>query len=375
MREGGPRHVPGSRAELPFSPGAIRAAVGPREPGRYARAGVDRSAVAVALEALLRGARAPPPVGAGVRVEAPGHYAGLLKLGGTTVALTTDTVGTKVLLAEVTGRWEEIGEDVVGVNTNDLSSVGARPAGLVDTLLCRAPDPVRFAAVGRGIGQGLRKAGCHLLGGETAVVPELVQGFEAGGTALGFFPARRRPILGERIRPGDRILGLPSDGFHANGYTLIRRLLDQEHVDLRRRRPGARRNLGEELMRPTRIYARPIEAIVGDPAVRGLAHVSGGGVRNLVRLRREVRFSLDSWPRPKGLFEWLLDLGGLDLPEAYETFNMGIGFVVVVAPEGVDRALAGLKAHGAPDALPVGVVAAGRGVELPDLGLEYRGYS
>jgi phosphoribosylformylglycinamidine cyclo-ligase len=341
----------------------------------YARSGVDRASIATAVEALLKASRAPTAPGAGIRIAAPGHYAGLLKLGPTTLAVTTDTVGTKSLLAETTGRWEEIGEDAVGVNTNDLASVGARPAGLVDTILCKAPDPARFAAIGRGIGLGLRKAKCHLLGGETAVVPELVQGIDVGGTAIGFFPDGRRPVLGDRIRAGDKILGLPSDGFHANGYTLLRRLLSEEHVDLHRRRPGARRNLGEELMRPTKIYARPIEAIADDPAVHGLAHISGGGVRNLVRLRPEARFSLDLWPRPKGLFEWLVDLGGLELEDAYETFNMGIGFVVVVEPGAATRLLARLKAHGAPDALEVGTVETGRGVALPSLGLEYRGYS
>jgi phosphoribosylformylglycinamidine cyclo-ligase len=328
-----------------------------------------------AVAALVRAARWAPPSSSGTRIEAPGHYAGLLTVGGTTIALTTDTVGTKVLLAESLGRWEEIGEDIVGVNTNDLSSVGARPAAIVDTILCTAPDPVRFAAIGRGLARGLRKAGCHLLGGETAVVPDLVKGLDAGGTAVGFFPEGRAPILGERIAAGDAILGIPSEGFHANGFTLLRRLIEQEQMDLRRRRPGARKPLGEELLHPTRIYAKPIEAIAGDTAVHGLAHISGGGVRNIARLRADRKYRLDAWPKPAGLFEWIVDIGDLEVAEAYETFNMGVGFVVVVDGGSADRILGVLAKNGAPDARRIGSVELGRTVELPGLGLEYAGYA
>jgi phosphoribosylformylglycinamidine cyclo-ligase len=296
-------------------------------------------------------------------------------LGGVTVALTTDTVGTKVLLAEALGRWEEIGEDIVGVNVNDLSSVGARPAAIVDTILCTAPDATRFAALGRGMARGLRKANCHLLGGETAVVPDLVKGLDAGGTALGFFPEARAPILGDRIASGDAILGIPSEGFHANGFTLLRRLIEQEQIDMRRRRPGARKPLGEELLHPTRIYAKPIESIADDPAVHGLAHISGGGVRNLTRLRGDRKYLLDAWPKPAGLFEWIVDIGDLEVSEAYETFNMGVGFVIVVDGGAADRLLGVLAKHGAPDARRIGSVALGRSVELPGLGLTYAGYA
>ncbi len=344
------------------------------EPGAYARAGVDRKATSEAVEALLRGARSTAPAGNGRQLPAPGHYAGLLEIGGTTVAMTTDTVGTKVLLAEATDRWEEIGEDIVGVNVNDLSSVGARPVALVDTLLCPAPDRRRLAALGKGLARGLKKSGCHLLGGETAIVPDLVKGFDAGGTALGYFPGGRPPVLGDRIAAGDVVIGFRSDGFHANGFTLVRSLLAREGVDLRRRRPGARVPLAEELLKPTRIYTRPVEAIADDPAVHGLAHISGGGVRNLTRIAHKLRFDLDRWPAPAGLFEWIVDLGDLDLSEAYETFNMGIGFVAVVAEREATRLLARLKVNGAPDALRVGTVAPGRGVTVPELGLAYTGY-
>lgn len=336
--------------------------------------GIDRGAVAEAIAGLVRAAHSAPPSSSGRRIAAAGHYAGLLQLGATTIAVTTDTVGTKILLAEALGRWEEIGEDIVGVNVNDLSSVGARPAGLVDTLLCPAPDRERLAAIGRGLSRGLKKAACHLLGGETAIVPDLLKSFDAGGTAIGFFPAERRPILGEGIEPGDIVLGLRADGFHANGFTQLRALIAREGLDLRRRRPGARIPLGEEMLRPTRIYTRPIEAIADDPAVHGLAHISGGGVRNLARLHEKVRFDLPGWPSPHGIFEWAVDVGDLDLADAYETFNMGIGFAIVVAAPAAPRILARLKGNGGADAVTLGRIERGRGVSLPEVGVAFTGY-
>jgi phosphoribosylformylglycinamidine cyclo-ligase len=351
-------------------------ATGARSGGwTYARAGVDRGPVAESLAALLRAVRYRAPPASGRPLDLPGHYAGLVRVGRETLAITTDTVGTKSILAEELGRWEEVGEDIVAVNVNDLAAVGARPIGLVDCLSVPVPDPEVFAQLGRGLDRGLRSARAHLLGGETAVVPELLRGRDLGGTALGFFPRGRRPITGDRIRPGDRILGIPSSGLHANGLTLARRLLRDRGVPLDRPRPGADRPLGEELLRPTRIYVPPVEAIAGLDATTGLAHVSGGGVRNLVRLNDRVRFVLDRWPEPPGLFGYLAELGGIAPAEMFQTFNMGIGFVVVARPTRASELFRRLARAGAPDALEIGTVARGKGVELPGHGLRYEGYA
>ena len=340
----------------------------------YARSGVDRSEVARALAALVGAARYRASAAHGTPIGPAGHYAGLIRIGRETIAITTDTVGTKVLLAEALDRWEEVGEDIVGVNVNDLAALGARSAGLVDVILCRRPDPAIFAAIGRGLARGLRAADCSLLGGETAVVPSIVRGTDLGGTAIGFFPGRRVPITGARIRPGDVLIGLRSNGFHANGLTLVRRLLARARIDLGRPRPGGRGPVGREILRPTRIYSAAVEAVADEPGVHGLAHLSGGGVRNLVRLNREVRFSLTEWPEVPGLFSWVQELGRIAPEEMYQTFNMGVGFLVAVAPGQRRDVLAALAGAGAPDASPIGVVARGRGVELPALGLRYKGY-
>jgi len=289
--------------------------------------------------------------------------------------VTTDTVGTKTLLAEELGRWEEVGEDLVGVNVNDLASVGARTAGLVDTVLCGRPDPAVLGAVGRGLDRGLRRARCSLLGGETAVVPSIVQGTDLGATAIGFFPRGRAPVTGARIRPGDVILGIPSNGVHANGFTLVRQLLRESNVVLSDPRSGSSIPIGQELLAPTRIYTELTEAIAGRTETHGLAHITGGGVRNLVRLRPGVAFVLDRWPRPPSLFAWIQQRGSVSDEEMFQTFNMGIGFVVVTSNSHLAETRRRLARAGAPDAVPVGHVERGSGVRVPELGLEYEGYS
>lgn len=341
----------------------------------YARSGVDRGAIATALSALLGQVRFPGRAGFGRRLPVSGHYAGLVRLGRETVAITTDTVGTKTLLAAELDRWQEVGEDLVAINVNDLASVGARPAGIVDVVSCATPDAARFRAIGRGIDRGLRRAGCPLLGGETAVVPDIVRGIDLGATAIGYFPRRRRPILGDRIRPGDRVVGVPSSGAHANGFTLIRRLLREREVNLERPRPGGHGPVGRELLAPTASYVQASEALADLPGVTGLAHVSGGGVRNLLRLSPRHRFVLDRWPRVPGLFGWLSELGGLSSEEQFQTFNMGLGFLAVVRPGRADEAVRRLRRAGYAGVGLVGRVEQGRGVSLPALHLDYDRYA
>jgi phosphoribosylformylglycinamidine cyclo-ligase len=348
---------------------------GHRRARTYAAAGVDRRQTARALAALLANAKYSAPAASGRPVALPGHYAGLIRIGRETVAITTDTVGTKSILAEKVGRFEEIGVDAVAINVNDLASVGARPAGLVDVISCRRAEPEVFEQIGRGLYRGLQESRCSLLGGETAIVPELLQGIDVGGTAIGFFPEGRKPVTGARIRPTDVLLGIPSTGLHANGFTLARRIVMSSKKSLGAHRPGAERTLGTELLTASRIYVAASEALANFSGTTGFAHISGGGVRNLPRLRREVQFVLDRWPRPFGLFEWLGETGRIENREMYQTFNMGIGFVVAVRPAFEAEALRRLWRAGFPDTLIVGHVAPGEGVALPQLGLTYSGYA
>ena len=344
-------------------------------PWTYAAAGVDRGEVGGALAALRRRIRARVPPGHGRPLSLPGHYAGVSEVDGVRIAVTTDTVGTKVLLAAEAGRWSEVGEDMVAINVNDLAALGARPFGFVDTISCARPDVRVFAELGRGLDRGLAAGRCALLGGETAVVPDLVPAIDLGGTAIGFYPARRAPVTGSRVRRGDVLLGIPSRGLHANGFTLVRRLVSKARAPLDRPRPGGRMPLGRELLRPTRTYVAVSEALAGDPALHGLAHLSGGGVRNLVRLGSRLGFTLDAWPDPGPFYRWLQSLGPVADREMFQTFNMGIGFVAVVAPSAVDRLTGLLRRAGVRDARPIGRVDGRPGVHLPAWGLSYRGYA
>jgi phosphoribosylformylglycinamidine cyclo-ligase len=353
----------------------VKSRSGQRGVRTYAAAGVSRTKQAAAIAALVATVGYHAPSSSGRPVSLPGHYAGLLRIGRETLALTTDTVGTKTILAEAVGRWEEIGVDAVAINVNDLASVGARPAGLVDVISCLQPDPNMFEQIGRGIYRGLEAAQCSLLGGETAIVPELLKGVDVGGTAIGFFPPGRKPIVGDRIRPTDVLLGIPSSGLHANGFTLARKIVDRSRLGLRDRRPGADRRLGEEMLTASRIYVKASEALAGQSGTVGLAHISGGGVRNLPRLHRDVQFVLDRWPRPFGIFQWLKETGRIDLTEMYQTFNMGIGFVAVVRASFAAAALRRLWRAGYTDTLIVGHVAPGRGVTMPHFGVDYPSYS
>jgi phosphoribosylformylglycinamidine cyclo-ligase len=162
---------------------------------------------------------------------------------------------------------------------------------------------------------------------------------------------------------------------HANGLTLVRRLLAEHSVDLQAPRAGATLPIGREILRATRIYNPVSEALADRPETHGFAHISGGGVRNLVRLHPKVAFVLDHWPEPSGLFAWLRDLGHLEPHELYQTFNMGIGFVIVTQSAHRSETMRRLARAGAPDAIVLGRIERGSGVRLPHLGLEYEGYA
>lgn len=340
----------------------------------YAQAGVRQDEVAAALSALLAGARYTPPPSSGRPVQLPGHFAGLLKIGKETVALTTDNVGTKLLLARTLDRWEEVGEDVVAVNVNDLAAIGARPAALVDYIAVQTPVPHIFAGIGKGLGRGLKEARCALVGGESSVVPDLVKSVDLSGTALGFFPSGRSPVTGASLKPGDVLIGLPSSGFHANGYTLLRKLIEEYSIDITAPLPGDEVPLGQRLLAPTRIYTRPVEALCDAGIAVALAHISGRGLRNLVRLNRKVQFTIDQLPAPEGIFRWVQELSRLSPLELYQTFNMGIGFVVGVRAANEKKALAVLSKHGEKRARVIGRIDRGHGVQLPQHGVRYETY-
>ena len=323
----------------------------------YAAAGVDvdeGDAAVAALVGALRQTRLDRPSRA---IELPGHYASIIRLDERTgLAMSTDTVGTKMLVAEQLGRFDTIGVDCVAMNANDVVCVGAEPLAMLDFVLCGATDAGVFEELGRGLARGAELAGLEITGGEVAQVGEIVSGYELGGTCVGTV-ALDDIVSGARVEPGDAVIGLPSSGLHSNGYTLARKAV----ADLALDDKGLGRPLGEVLLEPTEIYVRAALELLRSPVdVRGLAHITGGGLRNLLRLGGHVGFEIDDPLPVPPVFELIRERGGVSEEEMNEVFNMGCGFCCVVAGGDEGSALELLHGH-YPAARRIGRVSADAG--------------
>ena len=269
------------------------------------------------------------------------------------IAISTDGVGTKLLVAESVGRYDTVGIDCVAMNVNDVLCVGARPIALVDYVAVEEASAELLGPLGEGIARGCELAGVSCPGGELAQVREMIRGvapgrgFDLVGTAIGTVELDRI-LTGSSICAGDVVLGLESSGLHSNGFTLARRaLLEVGKLRLEEHVAELGGSLGDELLRPTRIYVGPVLAVLeaGLP-VRALAHITGDGLFNLVRTTRAVGFDVERWPEVRPIFSLIQGLGGVPNEEMFRAFNMGIGLALVVAPEGVARARSILEDSG-----------------------------
>jgi phosphoribosylformylglycinamidine cyclo-ligase len=270
--------------------------------------------------------------------------------------MSTDTVGTKMVVAEQLGRFDTIGIDCVAMNANDIVCVGSEPLAMLDFVLCGETDPETFAALGEGLARGAELAGIEITGGEVAQIGEIVSGHELGGTCVGTV-ALDAIVTGAEIEDGDPVIGLPSSGLHSNGYTLARKALaGVPYDDERLGRP-----LGDVLLAPTEIYVRPVLELLRSPVdVRGLAHITGGGLGNLLRLAGDVGFEIDNPLPVPPIFELIRELGEVSDSEMDEVFNMGCGFCCVVAAADEGAALDLLR-EAYPEAKRVGSAVAGLG--------------
>jgi phosphoribosylformylglycinamidine cyclo-ligase len=316
----------------------------------YGRAGVSQRAADDAVEALVRSLRAVDLGRPSRVVPLPGHYASVLRLDERTgLALSTDTVGTKMVVAERLGRYDTIGIDCVAMNVNDVICVGAEPIAMLDFILTPRADARVSGELGVGLARGAGLAGIEIPGGEIAQVGDIVSGHELGGTCVGLV-GLDRIVTGASVQPGDPVIGLPSSGLHSNGYTLARRAL--EGLPLDDARLG--RPLGEALLEPTEIYVRPVLELLGSRVdVRGLAHITGDGLSNLLRLEAEVGYEIDDPLPVPAIFGLVQELGGVSDAEMHAVFNMGCGFCCVVAGADEDAALELLRPH-YPDAKRIG---------------------
>jgi phosphoribosylformylglycinamidine cyclo-ligase len=318
----------------------------------YARSGVDTEAADRALSRLLLEIAPTQAFGAPSEVGV-GHFAAVIRVGPLRIALTTDGVGSKLLIAQQVARYDTIGIDCVAMNVNDLLCVGATPLAMLDYIAVESADPEVFAEIGRGLAEGAKQAGVSIVGGETAQIPEMLRGAVAGrgldlvGMAIGVV-AEGRLLDGSAVRPGDAVLGVASTGIHSNGVSLARRvLLHRFKLDGFVDELGT--TLADELLRPTRIYTPQVRALEeAGIAPHAIAHVTGDGFLNLRRIEAPVGFELDALPEPPAVFRLIERFGEVPRAEMRTVFNMGVGLAVTVAEEQAEKALAALRATGVP---------------------------
>ena len=305
----------------------------------YAKSGVDQGAADSAVAGLVRALGAIELGRPSRAVPLPGHYASVIRIDERTgIALSTDGVGTKLLVAEQLGRFDTVGIDCVAMNVNDVICVGAEPLAMLDYIAIERADPAVCEQIGVGLARGAELAGVEIPGGELAQLGDMVRGFDVAGACFGTV-ALDAIVDGSAVQPGDAVIGLPSSGLHSNGYTLARSALDGLPLD---EDPEGRlgRPLGEVLLEPTEIYVKAaLELLRSEVEVRGLAHITSGGLNNLLRLRAEVGYRIDNPLKPQPVFELIGDLGSVPEEEMYEVFNMGCGFCCVVAAPDEERAL------------------------------------
>ena len=325
----------------------------PGPPLSYREAGVDIDAGDALVEKIKPFAKRTlrPEVlagigGFGALVGLPKRYREPVLVAG------TDGVGTKLKLAMALGKHDTIGIDLVAMSVNDILVQGAEPLFFLDYYVCERLDVKVATEVIRGIAAGCEQAGCALIGGETAEHPgAFVPGeYDLAGFAVGVVE-KDRALDGRTIAEGDALVGLASSGPHSNGFSLIRRILSKSGADLTQPAGGVTggRTLGSVLLEPTRIYVKPVLALLAEMEVKGMAHITGGGLtENTHRMFPEnlaARIDVTRWPRPP-IFDWLQRTGGIATAEMHRVFNCGIGLVLVVARERAEAARERLEALG-----------------------------
>lgn len=267
-----------------------------------------------------------------------GHYAGIVEIpGGKLLATHTDGVGTKVIISNMLKRYDTIGVDCIAMNVNDIICIGATPISFVDYIAANKNDQKIFKQIVSGLVKGAKKASMPIVGGETAIMSDLISGrgfgFDLAGMVVGML-SKKEMVLGNKIKPNDVIIGIKSSGLHSNGYSLARKaLLGKYSVKDNLKGVG---NLGDALLRPTEIYVKPVLEALKKCKINGLAHITGGAFTKLLRLK-QIGYHLDSLPKTPALMQLIEDTG-VKNEEMYKTFNMGIGFCII-SPENQVRGI------------------------------------
>lgn len=307
----------------------------------YEHAGVDTNREEQGLARLTEIIKPTwPKTGIGAVKLDIGHYANVIDIGGGMgVAISSDGVGSKILIAQTLNKYDTVGIDCVAMNVNDLICVGAKPLSMTDYIAVQKPLPDLLAALAEGLAEGARRAGISICGGEIAQLPEIIKGtredygFDIAGTAIGLVKLDSI-LVGKGIVEGDVVLGIESSGIHSNGYTLARRILDEEI------RQGNGHHLGEQLLTPTHIYVKEAMALLeANINVKAFAHITSDGLLNLNRIESDVDFVIDNLPPIPEIFNLLQSCGEVSIQEMFQVYNMGIGFCVVLPANSAKRGL------------------------------------
>lgn len=296
-----------------------------------------------------------------------GHYAGVVEIaGGTLLATHTDGVGTKVMIAGMMDKYDTIGIDCIAMNVNDVICIGATPVSFVDYIAVNRNDQHIIGEIVKGLVEGARSSSVPIVGGETAIMPDVINGgdsddddgfaFDLAGMVVGLVE-KNKMILGDKIEPGDAIIGAASTGIHSNGYSLARKaLLPKYSLSDRIRGVGI---IGDALLEPTAIYTNPVLEIVQKCRVNGLAHITGGSFTKLLRLKN-TGYEIDSLPDAPPIMRLIAEQG-VEAEEMYKTFNMGVGFCVI-APRGQAKDIMSIfREHGIASS-QIGKITSNKGV-------------
>jgi phosphoribosylformylglycinamidine cyclo-ligase len=274
-----------------------------------------------------------------------GHYAGIVEIpGGKLLATHTDGVGTKVVIANLMKKYNTIGIDCVAMNVNDIICIGATPVSFVDYIAANKNDQVIFKKIVEGLVKGAKKSAMPIVGGETAIMPDVIAGkgfsFDLAGMVVGLV-SKKDIVLGDKISPGDVIIGAKSSGIHSNGYSLARKaLLSKYSVKDKVKGVGI---IGDALLMPTEIYVKPVLEIIQKCKVNGLAHITGGAFTKLMRLKK-IGYEIDNLPKMPPIMG-LIEEQGVKSEEMYKTFNMGVGFCIITPKDQATRIKAIFKKH------------------------------
>ena len=312
----------------------------------YSKAGVDISKIKQSQKAIGKLIASTHKLQKKAKIKHGfGHYAGIVEIPGEKLLAThTDGVGTKVVIANMMKKYNTIGIDCIAMNVNDIICIGATPISFVDYIAANKNNPSIFKEIVKGLVVGAKKSSMPIVGGETAIMPDVIEGkgfaFDLAGMVVGLVE-KKEMILGNKIKSGDIIIGAKSTGIHSNGYSLARKaLLTKYSVKDKIKGLGF---VGDALLKPTEIYTNPVLEMIKKCKIHGLAHITGGSFTKLLRLK-EIGYDVDSLPKIPPIMGLIAEQG-VKSEEMYKTFNMGVGFCVIAPKDEVSKITSIFKKH------------------------------